>query len=719
VRQLFLILGVFAVSGPVPARGNDAAIRRFDGEVAPVLIQRCFECHSGGDPKGGLDLSSSVTARRGGESGLAVVPGLPQESILWARVADDEMPPENPLSDKEKEILRGWIGSGAAWGTDPIDPFRITTRNRAGYDWWALQPVGDTPVPRVQNAQWAKNGIDHFILAKLEQEGLSPSPMADRRTLIRRLSFDLLGLPPTESQVTAFVSDGARNAYERVVDRFLASPHYGIRWARHWLDVARFGESQGFERDKLREDSWPYRDWVVSALNNDMPYDEFVRLQIAGDVLHPELGSSIVATGFLVAGPYDEVGQSQQSAAMKAIVRQDELEDIVSVVSQTFLGLTVNCARCHDHKFDPIRQREYYQMTAALDGVRPGSRDVMLAGKTTEAAKPVSAYAVKSGTADIGYVLLRGNPATRGEQVAANGIRSLVGLDADFGVPVDAADADRRGKLAKWITDPANPLFARVIANRLWHYHFGVGIVETPNDFGFNGGRPSHPELVNYLARVLIQSNWSLKSLHRLIVTSSTYRQASRYVMEAGQVDADNRLLWRKSPRRLDAETLRDTILSVAAELNQQMDGPGFQDFETFTHNTQFYVMKDPIGAAFNRRSLYRTWIRSGRNRLLDVFDCPDPSTKTPQRAVTVTPLQALALMNNSFVLRMSEQFKNRLEVVAGDSISGQVRRAYQLAYHRDPAEAEISEAAAFVAAHGLAGFCRVLFNTNEFLYVD
>ena len=280
------------------------------------------------------------------------------------------------MSASEKSVLKAWIAGGAKWGTDPIDPFRFTTDSRAGYDWWALQPVTRPPVPRSGPARWSRNPIDGFVSRKLLQKRLAPSPQADRRTLIRRLSYDLLGLPPTPAEVEAFVNDASPRAYERLVDRLLASPHFGERWGRHWLDMARFGESQGFERDKLRTNSWRYRDWVVAALNADMPYDRFAKWQIAGDALRPGDASAIVATGFLVAGPYDEVGQSQQSAAMKAVVRQDELEDLVSTVSQGFLGLTVHCARCHDHKFDPIRQVEYYRMTSALGGVRHGARNV-------------------------------------------------------------------------------------------------------------------------------------------------------------------------------------------------------------------------------------------------------------------------------------------------------------------------------------------------------
>ncbi len=360
-------------------------------------------------------------------------------------------------------------------------------------------------------------------------------------------------------------------------------------------------------------------------------------------------------------------------------------------------------------------------MTPAERDSARGSSKQRIAKLSAEAisVRLESVYVVNPQTPGVGHVLLRGNPATVGQEVVPGGIAAVVGPEADFGLPPDATDADRRRKLAGWITHPANPLFARVIVNRLWHYHFGVGLVETPNDFGFNGGRPSHRELIDYLARELLRRDWSLKSLHRLMVTSAAYRQSSRRDEGGMSVDAQNRLLWRKSQSRLEAEVLRDTILAVAGELNQQLGGPGYRDFDTFTRNTQFYVMKDPIGPEYNRRSVYRTWVRSGRNRFLDVFDCPDPSTKTPKRAVTTTPLQALALMNNSFVLRMSERFADRLRRETGSDPRAQVRRAYQLAYDRDPNAEESDEAAAFVAAHGLGEFCRVIFNSNEFLYVE
>jgi hypothetical protein len=344
----------------VPSKG-----KFFDKKIAAIFIERCLDCHSKPKPKGNLDLSRRQMAFAGGKSGPVLVVGNPEESLLWEYVDNDKMPPKKPLPAAEKALIKEWIASGAVWGSDPIDPFRFSTSKRAGYDWWSLQPIARPKLPAVRDMHWGKNAIDAFVLSKLETKGLHPSPPANRRALIRRLSFDLLGLPPMPEEVVAFENDNAPDAYEKLVNRLLDSPQYGVRWARHWLDVVRFGESNGFEYDEFRGSAWPYRDWVVNAFNRDLPYDEFARLQLAGDVFRPNDPEAICATGFLVAGAYDTVGQQQQSAPMKKVVRQDELEDIAGTIGQTFLGLTVNCARCHDHKFDPIRQVEYYRLTAA------------------------------------------------------------------------------------------------------------------------------------------------------------------------------------------------------------------------------------------------------------------------------------------------------------------------------------------------------------------
>ena len=1001
----WLILGGFF---PFQALGaqETGGQRFFDQQIAPLLARRCLDCHAGAGAKRGLDLSSQRGVLKGGKQGPALVAGKPEQSLLWELVEEGRMPPKKPLPPEEKKLLKDWIAGGATWGADPIDPFRFTTATRAGYDWWALQPVKPPPLPAVKDQKWPRNAIDHFILAGLEGNGLTPTRPADRRALIRRLSFDLLGLPPSPEDVETFLKDNSPTAFEKLVDRLLASPHYGERWARHWLDVARFGESHGFEHDQLRTSAWPYRDWVIEAFNRDLPYPEFARLQIAGDVLHPGDPGALAATGYLVAGPFDSVGQVQQSVAMKAVVRQDELEDIVGTVGQTFLGLTVNCARCHDHKFDPIKQTEYYRLTAALGGVRHGERDLIsaaelkrheqqitqlarqlaearaslevlekphreeifarrkklgqvkelprpapasrwdftkglkdpvggldaqlqgdarlgpdgliLTGKTGFAATVPLAKTVKARTMAVwvriedlqqrggaaislqsrdgqvfdaivfgerqpghwlagsdgfqrtrdlqgpeekeavkrfvhlalvhaedgsitvyrdglvlghsyrsngpvafaaaqsqfvfglrhapaapgkmlagiirqaefferalsgaeiaalaglndfsisdeewanhldgpnllkranllreiamleaqgrkpppakkgyvvtpshpepAYLLLRGNPGEKGPLVTPGGIAALTGLDSDFGLKADADDRSRRLKLAHWITSPENPLFARVIVNRLWQYHFGQGLVETPNDFGFNGGRPSHPALLDWLAAEFWKQKGSLKAMHRLMVLSAAYRQDSRWNPAAAKLDAGNRLVWRKNPLRLEGEAVRDAILSVSGRLNRAMGGPGYQDFKlTVRGATHYYLPFDADDQALERRSIYRTLARSGRSQLLDSLDCPDPSTVAPRRAVTTTPLQALALLNNPFVLRQADHFAKRL-AQEEKTANHQIIRGYFLAFGRPPSPNELNAAQAIVSRHGLPVFCRALFNSSEFVYVD
>jgi uncharacterized protein DUF1553/uncharacterized protein DUF1549/cytochrome c len=684
----------------------------FDTVVAPILADRCIDCHGGTKPKGGLDLTRKAGAFAG-KSGPVLVAKKLAESTLWQRVEAGEMPPKKPLPAAEKAILKAWIESGAAWGSDPIDPFRVTTSRRAGFDWWSLQPIRRPPLPTVQHSAWVRNPIDRFILAKLEAEGLTPSPEADARTLLRRLHFGLTGLPPTPDEIATFVVASKTADIEKAladqVERLLSSPAYGECWARHWLDVVRFSESNGFEHDELRKNAWPYRDWVIQAFNGDMPYDEFARLQIAGDVLANDAGA--VATGFLVAGGFDSVGQTQQSAAMKAVVRQDELEDIVGTIGQTFLGLTVQCARCHDHKFDPVRTEEYYRLTAAVAGVRHGERQI--------ASPARRIYAVSPRTPEPIYLLLRGNPGQLGPLVAPGGVAAL-GPEAEFKLDGKASDADRRRVLAQWIASPKNSLFARVMVNRLWHYHFGVGLVDTPSDFGFNGGRPSHPELLDWLADEFAHSGYSVKHMQRLIVGSATYRQASAHRAAAAQRDADNRWLWRKASLRLEAEAVRDSVLFVAGQLNDTHGGAGYQDFKVVVRGATFgYTPIDSDDPTVQRRSIYRTWTRGGRSPLLDVLDCPDPSTVAPRRAVTTTPLQALSILNNSFVLRMADRLAERVKKDVGDDPTRQIVRAYALAYGRSPTNDEIKTALPVVETHGLSVLCRAIFNSSEFLYVD
>jgi hypothetical protein len=719
-------LEIWRGDGPVPAPGappkrDTAEARHFDSAVAPVLSRHCLECHNGSDAKGGLDLSAEARAFAGGDQGKAIVAGKADESLLWQYVEADEMPKDRPaLSAAEKNILKGWIENGAAWGAPRIDPFLASTDRRAGYDWWSFRPVRSVSPPDVRNASWPRNEIDRFVLAKLEEAGLGPAPEADRRTLIRRLSFDLTGLPPSPEEVEAFVTDDDPLAYERLVDRLLASPHYGERWGRHWLDVVRFGESQGFERNKIRDNAWRYRDWVVSAFNRDLPYDEFVRLQIAGDVLKPGDRDALIATGYHVCGTWDQVAHLEGSAGMQKAARQDHLEDLVATLGQTYLGLTVNCARCHDHKFDPISQREYYQIASLLSGVTQREKE------RENVAGLKSAHVVVPEQPPATFVLDRGDYRNPKDVVSPAGLRaaSAAGLSPDFGLSPDAPEGDRRAKLAAWLTDPRNPLTPRVLVNRLWHHHFGRGIVDTPSDFGFNGGRPSHPELLDRLAAAFVAGGWRVKPVQRLIVTSAAYRQASNVADErARAADAENRLLWRAERRRLEGEAVRDAVLAASGALNPRVGGASYRDMKVdggkMGTNAEFLGPADDFGPETSRRTVYRLWARAGNNPMLASLDCPDPSVMSPRRVVTTTPLQALSLLNSPFVERCAARFAERVRREAGGDAGRQVVRAFEVALARAPRPDELAAARRLAEGRGLEQLCLVLFNTNEFLFVE
>ena len=749
-----------------------ASSRSRETDVAVVLARNCLECHNASDRKGGLDLTRRENALIGGDSGKALSLDDRENSLLLKRIDAGEMPPKGrgKLSADDRKLLREWIKDGAIWAADPIDPFLYTSDHRAGYNWWSLQPLRVVERPRSPTDS-SLNPIDLFIQHRLEQVGLKRSPEADKKTLIRRLTFDFIGLPPTPEEVEDFVNDRNPKAYEKLVDRLLDSPHYGERWARHWLDIVRFGESQGFERNKLRPSLWKYRDFVVEAFNSDMPYDDFIGWQIAGDVLQPDDPLAVIASGFLAIGPYDLTAYNNGTPDMQKFAREEELEGLVGAVGQTFLGLTINCSRCHDHKFDPITQREFYQISAALGGTYHGDERESLA----DSAKPnverrisaleaeVEGITSRSTTADERTkrelvsqqsrrdavrqllaggpvhttvpkqpgewrVLARGDFKQPGEVVAPRGIAAVTGVTADWKLANNAPEVERRKALAEWIADPNNPLTPRVIVNRLWGYHFGEGLVRTPSDFGFQGGLPSHPELLDWLAGQLVHPAdgpaWSLKRIQRLIVMSATYRQGSgvggQEIQKQKTIDADNRLLWQRPRQRLEAETFRDAVLAVSGDLELKLGGPGYRDFKiSSAGNNETYTVFDAAGPDFNRRSLYRTWVRAGTSPLLDTLDCPDPSVPTPRRSVTSTPLQALSLLNDAVIEHYASRFAERLRREAGAEAIAQVRQAYVLSFARQPTPEETAFGQRFIAEHGLAQFCVVLFNLNEFLFVD
>ena len=960
------------------AAGLSAAVD-FDREIRPLLQERCVECHGTKKVKANLRLDAKTHALKGGESGPAFVAGDPAKSLLYDRITtqDDEkkMPPKGkPLTATQTETIRQWIAEGAIWPENATDQ---AARRDPRLDHWSVQPV--------RKEFGSAKSVDDFVSARLKVAGLRMSPEADRRTLIRRLSFDLHGLPPSPERVEAFVRDDSPDAYAKLVDELLASPRYGERWARHWLDIAHYADTHGFERDQLRPNAWRYRDYVVASLNADKPYDRFIREQIAGDVLAPADPEAIVATGFLAAGPWDFVGQVEtQSALLKRAARAGDLDDMVTQVMTSTMAVTMNCARCHDHKLDPIAQKEYYGLWAVFAGVKREDRHIdpqakaaydkererlngQLASLRTEIARlsgegfplasllpPDSGIDRRNGTvtkakqayfndlrvdtfqkvekvpgvlgvflpagkADIKVdekTVLKGLPKTNGHawdaianrplqdqrttkldgiDYAAKG-RTLLGLHANGGITFDlekirrlsglrsarltgvigfGADAaaagtqadftvfideqvkfqklrlrkdqtaaldveipasaktltlvatdggdgigsdllfigdpklapsadearltktdadrlpalraqaketeaalakliepakvyaavpqkevppiklnrrgnpedtgeeiapsafawarhapasfggsdrpegERRLALAEWITHPDNPLTRRTIVNRLWHHHFGQGIVTTPSDFGLGGDRPSHPELLDWLAMEFQRNGWRLKPLHRLIVTSATYRQSSlAQDTKAAALDSSNRLLWRQNPRRLDAESLRDAVLATSGKLDLTAGGPGFKDFDYVEAYAPIYNYVSPEKPELWRRSIYRFIVRTTPHTFMAALDCPDPANLTPARNRTTTATQALALSNNEFMLRQSRHLATRVENEGGPGVAG-IDRAFVLAFQRPPTAGERQAAVSLVNEQGLFALCRALLNANEFAYLD
>lgn len=979
----------------------------FEKDVLPIFEQHCTGCHGPEKQKSDFRLDLREVAMKNGHHGTTIVPGKPEDSNVLMFVGldqDDEMrmPPKGAgLSREEIDILERWIADGADW------PDELAGKDERMLH-WSWQPVSESRKQYSVNSHQYTSPIDRFIEDKLDSIGYRPgvspvesrllSPKADRRTLIRRLSFDLHGLPPSPGEVERFVNDNDPNAYSKLVDRMLASPHYGERFARHWLDIAHYADTHGFERDKRRDTAWRYRDYVIASFNQDKPYNRFIREQIAGDVLYPEEESATIATGFLAAGPWDFVGQVEtKSPVLRRSARALDLDDMVTQVMTSTVGMTVNCARCHDHKLDPISQEEYFRLTAVFAGVKreeriineaklkefekekerliserdavahrianlegqgldladivgggnglgTGTRDngidprsakvqtrkfgdlgnirlnrftksafplidgVFIAdGENGEAEIPVSSTGIAvtgipttsgkawdhirngpvasqhstelggvdfagagrtllgihanagitfdleairkaSGHADLrftsqlGYfgaagphradvrvfldgetvfsttrlkredglqpidILLpessqfltllatdgengyghdqigfgdprivgavprdaspeqlrelsglrhaakqldfrisqlgepprfygvvaeeempevriqhRGEPESeRGDPLLPGALSLLTSIDSSLG-DLNSTEGERRAALAEWITHPDNPLTPRVIVNRLWHWHFGRGLVDTPSDFGLGGGHPSHPELLDWLAGELIRADWSLKAIHRLILTSETYQQQSFHASNSPGVslDAGNRYLWRQNPRRIEAEAIRDSVLAVSGKLNRQAGGPGFEDFKYTEAYAPIYEYITADEPNLWRRSIYRYVVRTTPDRFLTTLDCPDPANLAPKRFVTTTPLQSLALYNNDFMLRQARYFAERIEKEAGAEPVEQITLAFRYALGRPPTGEEITLVKGFVYTNGLFAFCRSLFNTNEFVYVD
>ncbi len=726
-------------------------------QVATVIARRCLECHNGRDAKGGLNLASRDSILKGGESGEAIVVGQPEHSLLIERVANGEMPPEvhgkpQPLSAEELDGLKRWIADGAAWPEGRVlDLFETTTDVRAGTDWWSLQPPQRPPVPQVAGQTQTANPIDAFVFSRLEAAGMTPAPPADRRALIRRVYSDLIGLPPTSNEINAFVQDDSADAYERLIDRLLASAHYGERWARHWLDVVRFAETCGYERDQLKPNIWRYRDWVIKSLNDDMPYDQFVTWQLAGDEIDQPSEQSVIATGMIRAGTWNDEPNDPQDYLY------ERLEDMVHVTTSAFLGLTVKCARCHDHKFDPIKQTDYYRTAALFWGGYIGQEN--LGGPNDEQlGYDVCGWTDKSNRPPPIRLLINGERHSPGEVVEPGFLSSIAALDQPLKPPpAKSKTTHRRKQFANWITNPANPLTARVLVNRLWLNHFGEGIVRTPNNFGFKSDPPTHPELLDWLASEFMAGGWRIKPLHKLIMMSSTYRQASVHPQHQQYAERDftNRLWWRFNRRRLDAESLRDAVLTVCGTLNSTMGGPSFvpqmSDEALEGLSRKGNQWKESSSEERSRRSVYMMTKRQRILPMMTAFDFCDSTRPCGKRDVTTVAPQALAMLNNHFIHQQSDSLANRIASEAGDEIGKRVELAWQYVLGREPREEETAMAVQHLREQSerfrawqfqrqsnvdasprelnvkqklpellaLASLCHVLLNTNEFLYVD
>jgi hypothetical protein len=707
----------------------------FKEHVRPVLVAKCLDCHGGKSKKGDLDLSDRKPLIESG-----VIDGGGKECRLYAVISHADEPFMPHKGDKLPDVtiaqIARWIDLGApydkplvekAGGSAPKSA-NVESIVEAGRDFWSFRPLRVEAPPAVNHEKWVRTPIDRFILAKLEEKGLPPNPQADRRTLIRRVTFDLIGLPPTPEEVDTFVADTSPNAYSTLVDHLLASPQYGERWARHWMDVARYAESHGYEQDYDRPFAYYYRDFLIKALNRDMPYDQLIRWQVAGDELAPDDPLALSATGFLGAGAFP----TQITEAEFESARYNELDDMTSTTGSAFLGLSIGCARCHDHKYDPIPSEDYYRLMAAFTTtIRSEIELVMSPGAqptkvqiTSEGFPHTKHHSDERGFPHFypkTYVLNRGDVNQKKEEAVPSFLRVLMrdGKDASYWHAAPPSGwtrtSFRRASLARWLTDTehgAGHLAARVAVNRLWHHHFGRGIVATPNDFGFQGERPTHPELLDWLAVDLVHNGWKLKRLHKRIVTSAVYMQDSRSEEARARVDRENTLHWRHTPRRLEAEPIRDALLAVSGRLDPTMYGPGTLD------------------PNMRRRSVYFQIKRSQLIPTMMLFDWPEQLVSIGQRSITTTAPQALMFMNSPLGRRSGEGLAERL---SGEPDETAVRHAYLIACSRDPTADELKLATEFLArqcaGHKRNGklnpeqlarvdLCQAIMSMSEFIYI-
>ena len=724
MRQLLFVFATWAVS----ASANTVSVPDFNRDIAPLIAKRCLECHNKRDLKGDINLTTEVGFTKGTENGR----------LALELVTKGEMPPkvkgqQQKLPDAEIALLKRWVNAGVAWPSGRVlDPYESTTDVRGGRDWWSLQPVVRPAVPRL-----AKHPVDAFIAAKLAKESIVSAVRADRRTLVRRAYFDLTGLPPTPEQVEQFIRDPAPDAWPRLIDRLLASPRHGEHWARYWLDLVRFAETDGYERDKLKPNIWRYRDWVINAFNSDMPYTQFVAEQLAGDEVPNRTEQSVVATGMIRAGTWNDEPNDPNDYLYT------RLEDMVHTSTSAFLGLTVKCARCHEHKFDPIPQNDYYRIASFFWAGHMGQANQ--GGPTTKAlGYEAYGWTDKSSNPPPIRLLLNGERHKPGPEIAPGFLSAVNALDKPLAPPPPGSKTtQRRLQFARWITNEQNPLTARVMVNRLWLQHFGQGLVRSPNNFGFKGELPTHPGLLDWLASEFMRPTvdagpaWTLKRIHKLIMTSSTYRQRSVHPHETqySQRDFLNRNLWKFNRRRISSESLRDAMLAVGGRLNMRMGGPSFypgmsaEALEGLSRKAGDW--KSSPADERSRRSIYMMTKRSRLLPLMTTFDFSDTTASCGQRDVTTVAPQALALLNNQFTHAQSEALAKRLAGHAAGTVE-QVKLAWQLAFGRNPSDGELGQAENHLHEQrqhfdgrnnpghlALASLCHVLLNCNEFIYVD
>jgi len=695
----------------------------FEKKIRPVLVEHCYECHAGKQSKGGLLLDSRESAQRGGESGAAVVPKDMEASLILEAIRYEsyEMPPSGKLPENVVSNFEKWIKMGAP---DPREESSspVKDRAKAEIDWdearkfWAFQPPKKHKLPIVKNSEQCNNLIDHFIQHRLEKNGavaedepqketspvsLAPMPRADARTLIRRMSYDTTGLPPTPEDVTEFTSayeQDQESAVRDATDRLLSSPQYGERWTALWMDVMRYAEDQahivGGNKSLFYPNAYRYREWVIQSLNDDMPYDEFVRLQLAADTATPDDDSDDVALGFIGLGPKYYRRNAPE-------VMADEWEDRVDVVTRGLLGLTVACARCHDHKFDPIPTEDYYAIAGVYASIEMWNKPIdetVKSAKNGHAEKPdQSLHVIRDQKPHDVNVLIRGDVENKGEIVPR---RFLTVLTSDTPEPFQTGSG--RHDLANAITDRNNPLTARVIVNRVWGEYFGTPLVATPSNFGQLGQLPSHPELLDTLAVEFMEQNWSLKWLQRTIIESAAYQRSSQSTDELVKLDPSNQRLARMSRRRLSIEQWRDTLLMVTGQLDSAVGGKSI----------------DPLDIKDRRRTVYSTRSRFQLNPLLSQFDFPDPNAHAAGRVETTTPLQKLFVMNSPLMNHFASTFANRIEQAESEP-SKQIRHAYQLLYQRPPSKHELTLGREFLEAVDWKQYAQVLLASNELFVLD